>query len=90
MGEWGGQGQGHVKDGQPYCIKYLDKIVSYIMSYDGVWQTTADDIAEYYMAQYYGSRGTRGAVPLAVGISCSLDYSTILWAEHLWGNVLLS
>jgi hypothetical protein len=23
------------------------------MSHDGVWQTTADDIAEYYMENYY-------------------------------------
>ncbi len=23
------------------------------MGHDGVWQTTADDIAEYYIANYY-------------------------------------
>ena len=23
------------------------------MSHDGVWQTTADDIADYYIANYY-------------------------------------
>jgi hypothetical protein len=23
------------------------------MSHDGVWQTTADEIAEYYIANYY-------------------------------------
>ena len=23
------------------------------MSHDGVWQTTADEIAEYYMTHYY-------------------------------------
>ena len=39
--------------GQPHRIKYLDEILSYIMSHDGVWQTTADDIAEYYIANYY-------------------------------------
>jgi len=27
--------------------------LSYIMSHDGVWQTTADEIAEYYIANYY-------------------------------------
>jgi len=39
--------------GQPHRIKYLDNILSYIMGHDGVWQTTADDIAEYYIANYY-------------------------------------
>ena len=39
--------------GQPHRIKYLDDILRHIMSHDGVWQTTADDIAEYYMANYY-------------------------------------
>ena len=39
--------------GQPHRIKYLDDILSYIMSHDGVWQTTADEIAEYYIANYY-------------------------------------
>lgn len=39
--------------GQPHRIKYLDNVLSYIMGHDGVWQTTADDIAEYYIANYY-------------------------------------
>ena len=39
--------------GQPHRIHYLDTILRYIMSHDGVWQTTADEIAEYYMANYY-------------------------------------
>jgi allantoinase len=39
--------------GQPHRIKYLEQILSYIMSHDGVWQTTADEIAEYYIAHYY-------------------------------------
>ena len=39
--------------GQPHRIKYLEDILSYIMSHDGVWQTTADEIAEYYIANYY-------------------------------------
>jgi peptidoglycan/xylan/chitin deacetylase (PgdA/CDA1 family) len=39
--------------GQPHRIKYLDAILSYIMAHDGVWQTTADEIAEYYIARYY-------------------------------------
>ncbi len=39
--------------GQPHRIKYLDDILSHIMSHDGVWQTTADDIADYYNENYY-------------------------------------
>ena len=39
--------------GQPHRIKYLDEILSYIMSHEGVWQTTADEIAEYYIENYY-------------------------------------
>ena len=39
--------------GQPHRIKYLDEVLSYIMGHDGVWQTTADEIAEYYIANYY-------------------------------------
>ena len=39
--------------GQPHRAKYLDDLLGYIMSHDGVWQTTADEIAEYYIANYY-------------------------------------
>lgn len=39
--------------GQPHRIQYLDEVLKYIMSHDGVWQTTADEIAEYYIANYY-------------------------------------
>ncbi len=39
--------------GQPHRIKYLDDILSHIMGHEGVWQTTADEIAEYYIANYY-------------------------------------
>ena len=39
--------------GQPHRIKYLNDILSHIMSHDGVWQTTADDIADYYIENYY-------------------------------------
>ena len=39
--------------GQPHRIKFLDEILSYILAHDGVWQTTADDIAEYYIKNYY-------------------------------------
>ena len=39
--------------GQPHRIKYLDEIMRHIMSHDGVWQTTADEIADYYIENYY-------------------------------------
>ena len=39
--------------GQPHRIKYLEEALSYVMSHEGVWQTTADEIAEYYIANYY-------------------------------------
>ncbi len=39
--------------GRPHRAKYLDEVLSYIMSHDGVWQTTTDEIAEYYLANYY-------------------------------------
>jgi peptidoglycan/xylan/chitin deacetylase (PgdA/CDA1 family) len=39
--------------GQPHRIRWLDDILRYIMSHDGVWQATADEIAEYYITHYY-------------------------------------
>ena len=39
--------------GQPHRIKYLDEIFTYILSHDGVWKTTADEIADYYLANHY-------------------------------------
>ena len=44
--------------GQPHRVKYLDDILGYIMSHDGVWQTTADEIAEYYIANHYDEEVT--------------------------------
>ncbi len=39
--------------GQPHRAKYLDEALGYILAHDGVWKTTADDIAEYYIEHYY-------------------------------------
>jgi hypothetical protein len=39
--------------GRPSAAKYLDQALAYILGHEGVWNTTADDIAEYYMAHYY-------------------------------------
>jgi allantoinase len=41
--------------GQPHRIQYLDEVLSYIMSRDGVWHATADEIAEYFVSHYYDS-----------------------------------
>jgi allantoinase len=42
---------GHVF-GQPHRIAYLDKLFEFLCSHDGVWMTTADDIAAYYIDHY--------------------------------------
>ncbi len=39
--------------GQPHRIRYLDETLEYILSHDGVWQTTANDIARYYYDHFY-------------------------------------
>lgn len=39
--------------GQPHRIRYLDELLGYIMSHDGVWQTTADEIAEFFIENNY-------------------------------------
>jgi len=39
--------------GKPHRAKYLDDALSYVLSHEGVWNTTADDIADYYMNNYY-------------------------------------
>ena len=39
--------------GRPNAAKHLDEALRYILGHDGVWNTTADDIAEYYIVNYY-------------------------------------
>jgi hypothetical protein len=39
--------------GRPNAAKHLDEALRYILGHDGVWTTTADDIAEYYLANHY-------------------------------------
>jgi allantoinase len=39
--------------GRPNATKHLDEVLPYIFGHDGVWATTTDDIAEYYLAHYY-------------------------------------
>ena len=39
--------------GQPQRIRYLDEALRYILSHEGVWQATGDEIAEHYMQYHY-------------------------------------
>jgi hypothetical protein len=39
--------------GRPHRTKYLAQVLAYIMSHERVWQATTDEIAEYYLANYY-------------------------------------
>lgn len=39
--------------GQPHRIKYLDQILEYVLSHDGVWVATASEIASHYLAHHY-------------------------------------
>ena len=39
--------------GRSNAAKHLDDALHYIFGHDGVWNTTADDIAEYYIANNY-------------------------------------
>lgn len=39
--------------GKTHRAKYLDEALRYVKSHDRVWYTTADDIAEYYLKNYY-------------------------------------
>ena len=51
--------------GRPETIGVLDQALTHILSHDDVWVTTADQIADFYMDNYYEEvqaflRGTRG------------------------------
>jgi peptidoglycan/xylan/chitin deacetylase (PgdA/CDA1 family) len=47
--------------GQPHRVKYLEETFDYIMSHDGVWQCTADEIAEHFIENYYDEFVNRSA-----------------------------
>ncbi|MDF2114329.1 polysaccharide deacetylase family protein [Roseiarcaceae bacterium H3SJ34-1] len=38
---------------QPHRARYLDEALSYILAHDGVWKTTAEEIATYYFEHCY-------------------------------------
>lgn len=39
--------------GQPQMVHYLREVLEYVTGRDGVWYTTADEIAEHYLAHCY-------------------------------------
>jgi len=39
--------------GQPQRAKYLDEALAYVFSHPGTWKTTADGIAQHYLAHHY-------------------------------------
>ena len=40
-------------NGNAKSHQVLGQVLGYMMSHDGVWQATADEIADYYMDNYY-------------------------------------
>ena len=42
--------------GQPHTIGHLREILRYITGHDGVWMTTADDIADHYLEHHYDTQ----------------------------------
>jgi allantoinase len=44
--------------GRPNAAKYPAQALRYILGDDGVWNTTADDIAEYYITNHYDQVST--------------------------------
>ena len=34
--------------GQPHRIRHLDEALRYVLSHDGVWQATGEEIADWY------------------------------------------
>jgi peptidoglycan/xylan/chitin deacetylase (PgdA/CDA1 family) len=39
--------------GLPFRHRYLERALEYILGHDGVWATTSDEIAEWYLAHHY-------------------------------------
>jgi allantoinase len=39
--------------GAPHRVRYLDEVLDYVLGHDGVWSTTAGEIAEWFLAQHY-------------------------------------
>jgi allantoinase len=45
--------------GHPHRIEYLDRTLDRLLSREGVWATTAEAIADHYLAHYYDDELTR-------------------------------
>lgn len=45
---------------QPFRHKYVDKALEYIAGHEGVWLTTSDEIAEWYLTQHSPAAGATG------------------------------
>ena len=43
--------------GLPFRIKYLDRVLEYICSHDGVWRATGWEIADWFYKNYYKDPG---------------------------------
>ncbi len=43
--------------GLAFRINYLDRALEYICSHEGVWLTTAGEIADWYYQNYYEEPG---------------------------------
>jgi peptidoglycan/xylan/chitin deacetylase (PgdA/CDA1 family) len=39
--------------GRPHRAKYLAEVLDYVLSHEGVWQATTDEIADHYLAHYH-------------------------------------
>ncbi|MFT6582391.1 MAG: peptidoglycan/xylan/chitin deacetylase (PgdA/CDA1 family) [Alphaproteobacteria bacterium] len=52
--------------GQPHRIKHLDSALGYILSHEGVWNTTGEDIADWYL-EHCGDHRTAHLTPHQAG-----------------------
>jgi hypothetical protein len=49
--------------GHPFRLKYLDRALAHIAGHEGVWLTTSDEIADWYLDRYYDA----ASAPVAAG-----------------------
>jgi peptidoglycan/xylan/chitin deacetylase (PgdA/CDA1 family) len=53
--------------GMPHRIRHLEEMLDYVLSHDGVWQTTAGDIAQHFLDHHYDEFVTHAASLGAAG-----------------------
>jgi hypothetical protein len=39
--------------GRPHRVKHLAEVLDHVLSHDGVWQATTDEIAEHYLTHHH-------------------------------------